>query len=283
MWVRVKFQVGVMSIELSGAGALDYLPCRYGTSKLLFRGPRRRLNNPYLAFLGGTETYGKFVMQPFPATVERNTGHVCVNLGCLNAGLDSFVHDPEILRIASEAEMTVLQVLGAQNLSNRFFRVHPRRNDRFLKASPLLSAIYRDVDFTEFSFNRHMLGHLHMQSPERFEIVRDELRQAWAARMRLLLNAVGSGVVVLWIRTRQAAPEMALGPEPALITSQMIDALRESVLDVVEVEVANSGQANDMVGMVFGQMDAPAAMQLPGPGAHELIADRVAGALRRLM
>ncbi len=273
-----------MSIELSGAGALDYLPCRYGTSKLLFRGPRRRLNNPYLAFLGGTETYGKFVAQPFPAMVERKMGRDCVNLGCLNAGLDSFVHDTEILGIASEAELTVMQVLGAQNLSNRFFRVHPRRNDRFLQASPLLSAIYRDVDFTEFSFNKHMLGHLHMLSPERFETVRDELRQAWAARMRLLLNAVGSGVVLLWVQMGRGGPEpAALGPDPALITPQMIDALRDSVLDVVEVEIAKSGRAKDMIGMVYGQMDAPAAMQLPGPGAHELIADRVVEALRRLM
>jgi len=272
-----------MSIELSGAGALDYLPCRYGTSKLLFRGPRRRLNDPYLAFLGGTETYGKFVTQPFPAVVERETGRDCVNLGCLNAGLDSFVHDTEILRIASGAELTVLQVLGAQNLSNRFFRVHPRRNDRFLQASPLLSAIYRDVDFTEFSFNKHMLGHLHMLSPERFETVRDELRQAWAARMRLLLNAVSSGVVLLWVQTEQAGAEAALGPDPALITREMIDALRDSVLEVVEVGIGKSGRAKDMVGMIYGQMDAPAAMQLPGPGAHELIAGRVVEVLRRLM
>lgn len=30
-----------MTYDALGAGALDYLPCRYGTSKLLFRGPRR--------------------------------------------------------------------------------------------------------------------------------------------------------------------------------------------------------------------------------------------------
>ena len=46
-----------MTYDALGAGALDYLPCRYGTSKLLFRGPRRPLKEPYIAFLSGTETY----------------------------------------------------------------------------------------------------------------------------------------------------------------------------------------------------------------------------------
>ncbi len=48
-----------------GQAALDYYPCRYGASKLLFRGPRRRLQGDYVAFLGGTETYGKFIETPF--------------------------------------------------------------------------------------------------------------------------------------------------------------------------------------------------------------------------
>jgi hypothetical protein len=42
-----------MTYDALGVGALDYLPCRYGTSKLLFRGPRRPLKDPYLVFMGG--------------------------------------------------------------------------------------------------------------------------------------------------------------------------------------------------------------------------------------
>ncbi len=36
--------------------------------------------------------------------------------------------------------------MGAQNLSNRFYAVHPRRNDRFLRASTLMKTIFREVD-----------------------------------------------------------------------------------------------------------------------------------------
>lgn len=272
-----------MSIEQPGAVALDYLPCRYGESKLLFRGPRRRLDAPYLAFLGGTETYGKFVPRPFVASVEQALGRDCINLGCQNAGLDSFTKDPEVLRIASGAEMTVLQVLGAQNLSNRFFRVHPRRNDRFLEPSPLLSAIYREVDFTEFSFTRHMLGRLHMLSPDRFQTVQEELRAAWIGRMRLLLDTIGSGTVLVWLRMGQADAPCDLGPEPLLVTEDMVTGLRDQVLDIVEVTVEPAGPGNDMAGMVFGEMDMPAARNMPGPAAHDTIAQHLATALGRLM
>ena len=56
-----------MAYEYAGEAALDYFPCRYGQSKLLFRGPRRRLEGAYVAAIGGTETYGKFVPDPYPA------------------------------------------------------------------------------------------------------------------------------------------------------------------------------------------------------------------------
>jgi hypothetical protein len=127
-----------MTYYALGAGALDYLPCRYGTSKLLFRGPRRPLKEPYIAFLGGTETYGKFIANPFPELIEQSIGRTCVNLGCVNAGVDVFATDPQIVKIASGADVTVLQLMGAHNMSNRFYTVHPRRKDRFLKPSTLL-------------------------------------------------------------------------------------------------------------------------------------------------
>lgn len=164
-----------MTYDALGAGALDYLPCRYGTSKLLFRGPRRSVKKPYLAFLGGTETYGKFLSNPFPALIEQSLGRTCINLGCVNAGVDVFATDVQVTEMATWADVTVVQLMGAQNMSNRFYTVHPRRNDRFLKPLALLQAIYREVDFAEFNFNKHMLQHLYRHSPGRFETVVDEL------------------------------------------------------------------------------------------------------------
>ena len=101
-----------MTYDALGAGPLDYLPCRYGTSKLLFRGPRRPLKDPYLVFMRGTETYGKFIANPFPELIEQRIGKTCINLGCVNAGVDVFATDPQVARMASGADVTVLQLMG---------------------------------------------------------------------------------------------------------------------------------------------------------------------------
>ncbi|MEO1779366.1 MAG: DUF6473 family protein, partial [Pseudomonadota bacterium] len=154
-----------MSFDTLGPGGLDYLPCRYGTSKILFRGPKRTLDAPYVAFFGGTTTYGKFVETPFPALLEQDLGMTCVNFGCVNAGVDLYAADPVLREAATQARVTVLQVISPRNMSNRFYKVHPRRNDRFIEASPLLRTIYREVDFAEFNFTNHMLQRLYLVLP----------------------------------------------------------------------------------------------------------------------
>ena len=63
-----------MAYDNLGDGALNYFPCRYGKSKLTFRGPRRRLDGHYYAVLGGTEAYGKFVPRPYAAQAEEMSG-----------------------------------------------------------------------------------------------------------------------------------------------------------------------------------------------------------------
>ena len=116
-----------MAYEHLGAGALDYYPCRYGTSKLWFRGPSKALDQPYCAVIGGSETYGKFVERPYPDLFQDKTGYPVVNLGCVNAGADVFALDETVMDICKNAEITVIQLTGAQNISNRYYSVHPRR------------------------------------------------------------------------------------------------------------------------------------------------------------
>jgi len=260
-----------MTYENLGDGALDYFPCRYGKSKLLFRGPRRRLEGDYVAFLGGTETYGKFIDKPFPALVERELGEVCVNFGWLNAGVDVFLNDTTVLEAAEGARATVIQVMGAQNMSNRFYSVHPRRNDRFLQASSLLRTVFREVDFTEYHFNRHLLQALRVTSQERYEMVRDELKQAWLARMELLLGKISGKSVVLWFADHapeDPAGEDGLGPDPLYVDHEMIDKIRPFATEVVEVTASSTAISQGIDGMVYSQMEAPAAAEMMGPTAH---------------
>ena len=102
--------------------AMDYRPCRYGRSRLLFRGPQADLDAPYLALVGGSETYGRFVSRRFGDLLTEHVGLQTLNLGAMQAGLTLIADDPVILDLASRAQLCVFQVLGAQNMSNRSFR-----------------------------------------------------------------------------------------------------------------------------------------------------------------
>ena len=93
--------VGKMTYMNMGRGSLDYFPCRYGEGKTMFRGPKRKAEGDYIAFLGGTETFGKFVARPFPRIVEEQTGQPALNLGMAHAGPDAYLADDTLLRIAS--------------------------------------------------------------------------------------------------------------------------------------------------------------------------------------
>jgi Domain of unknown function (DUF6473) len=278
--------VGGMTYERLGDSALDYFPCRYGTSKLLFRGPRRKLEGAYCAVLGGTETYGKFIAQPYPALVEAATGITMVNFGCVNAGTDVYVNDPAVIEACVKARVTVVQVTGAHNTSNRFYAVHPRRNDRFLRASTLLKAIYREVDFTEFHFTRHMLSALLTLSPERFAVVAEELQAAWVARMKLLLGKTEGQTVVLWMsnHTPEEADEIGgLGQDPVLVNRDMIEAIRPYATDVVEVVSSIKARTSGLEGKVYSTLEEPAAQETPGPLMHEEVAAALMPVVERML
>ncbi|MEL6467701.1 MAG: DUF6473 family protein [Pseudomonadota bacterium] len=263
-----------MSIESLGPGGLDYLPCRYGNSKVLFRGPRRSLDDPFVAFFGGTITYGKFVQTPFPDLIEQTIGTTCVNFGSLNGGVDVFATDPYLRDVSGMAMTTVIQITSPRNMSNRFYRVHPRRNDRFVEASALLRAIYREVDFAEFNFTNHMLTRLQLMSPERFETVVEELQTAWVARMRLVLSQINGRTVLLWA-SRQTPEESAedLEGDLGLVSRPMIDKVSELATEYVEAVISPDAAGAGTDGMVFSEMDAPAARAMLGPVAHREIAE----------
>ena len=266
--------VGIITFNAMGPGSLDYLPCRYGTSRLLFRGPRRDLDAPYLAFIGGTETYGKFIADPFPALIEQQIGMTCANFGLPNAGIDAFAHDPFVPGAAAKSQITVLQVMGAQNMTNRFYSVHPRRNDRFVSASNLLRTIYAEVDFADFHYNRHLVTELASVSAERFATVRAELQAAWVARMRLLLKQVQGKSIVLWFSDHRPRSGDVKNTEdiddgdPLFVTAEMMAEVSNLATEVVQVVASKKAQAAGTEGMVYAEMESVVAAEMLVPDAH---------------
>lgn len=256
-----------MAFEHPGDGALDYLPCRYGKSRLLFRGPKKSLQGRYAVFFGGTETYGKFIEYPFADLVGGALDFPTINMGCVNAGIDVYARDQPLMQIADRADVAVIQVMGAQNMSNRFYSVHPRRNDRFIGPSALMQTIYREVDFTDYAFTRHMLQALRDRCERRFGLVVEELKAAWVARMRTWMESMACRKVLLWLSEREPVEEdCAL--DPLFVDRRMLEQIRPYVDDIVEVVRLPAMNDLHTEGMVFSELEAQAAQQTPGVAVH---------------
>lgn len=273
-----------MSFDALSPGGLDYLPCRYRRSKTLFRGPRRSLDAPYVAFFGGTTTYGKYISSPFPDLIEAEIGVTCANLGAMNAGIDVYAADSVLHDMSHNARVTVLQITSPRNISNRFYKVHPRRNDRFVEASALLRAIYREVDFAEFNFTNHMLHRLQLVSSDRFKTVVAELQAAWSARMRLVLDQMSGTTILLWASaTHPQETAEDISADPAFVTRAMVDDLRPMVTHCVEVAASQDAISAGTEGMVFADMEKAAAQAMLGPCVHREVADALVPILRSLL
>lgn len=230
-----------MSIRFAGKFLPDVQSCHYGHARLNFRGPERDLRQDFVAVLGGSEAYGPQVALPFPALMEPCLGMGVANLAQAQASADFYLTEPAVLEVAAKARAVAVVVMGAANQSNSFYRVHPRRNDRFIQASPQLRALYPEVDFTEFHFTQHLLRHLHAVSAKRFDVVVQELREVWIERMRELLGRIPVPLVLTWIARigpPAAGGAVDLGQKPVLVDADMLAQLLDLVSDYTEMTLA---------------------------------------------
>ncbi len=279
--------MGVVMMPLqAGAGALDYFLCRYAQSRAVFRGPLRDLSRPYVAMLGGSPTFGKYVATPFPALVEAATGTSVVNLGALNAGPDFYLSDPAVLDVAAGAEVAVVQITGAEALSNPYYSVHSRRNDRFLTATPALRALFPEVDFADIHFTRHLLLVLARTDQARFSTIVQALKANWLARMRDLLAQLPPCRVLLWLADgAPPAQDSAhdLDQAPLLVDAVMLAELQPAVSAVIEAIPSHKARNEGTTYMHYPETEATLARCLPGSTMHREIADLLAPCVRSLL
>ncbi|MFQ6553503.1 DUF6473 family protein [Aestuariibius insulae] len=211
----------------------DYQDCRYGQSRLAFRGPMVVPDDRTITFIGGAETFGRYMEVPFPTLVSRKMNRPVVNLGFPNAGPDLLGSDPDLIEICNRSAAVVFQVPDALNLSNRLYRVHRRRNDRFIGASGQLRDLFEDVDFSQFTFTRHMLGAVWEAAPDQFDVLRTEMQTAWRHRMRVLLSRFTVPVILLWLSDKPPRPPHwgdegnPLATRPILVSGEMLKAAGE--------------------------------------------------------
>ena len=276
-WVDMTYE------RLADAG-LNYFPCRYGKSRLMFRGPKCRLDAPYVAVIGGTETYGKFCPAPYPDVLEDHIGMSVVNFGAVNAGIDVFKDDATILDICSGARAVVLQIMGAHNLSNRFYSVHPRRNDRFLMAAPALRELYQDIDFTDFNFTRHLVQSLSDADVDKFARVKQELQTAWVWRMRGLIGAIAAPVILLWMAPRSpaASDDLFVASDPLFIDDMLLQRVQGGTVKTISVRSDEAAVKPTKEGLIFSEIEAAAAAEVPNAVAHRIAAEALAEGLQQI-
>lgn len=271
----------VVNIAANTKAAIDYQICTYPGSRLRFRGPARSLGGPYISVLGGSEAFGKFVERPFADLLEARVKQPVANFGVMQAGLTLFLDDPVILKAASAGRLTIIQILGAQNMSNRFYSVHPRRNDRFLVASETLQALYPGLDFTEFNFTGHLLATLEDRGGAAFDQVVAELRTAWVHRMVRLLQTIQGDCLLLWMAERapdSAAMSISDG-DPLFVDRPMLDALLPHASGLVEVVASRRAMDEGLSARGYLPGEEAAALALPGPRFHAEAADALADAI----
>ena len=267
-------------------GSLEYCLYRFGKSRSRFRGPRPDLSRPYIACLGGSETFGRFVPHSYAQLLQSRLGMTCANFARPNAGPGFFLDDPSVLLAAREARAVVIAVMGAQNLSNRFYRVHPRHNDRVIATSDFLKTLFPALDGGDIHYTGHLLETLSGLDPERFQIVVEELKIAWVARMTALLERVKGRTILLWAADHappeptDSAHRAPLAPAPRFVDQAMLDRISPLATRVVEYTPSDQARAAGTGGMVHTPAEADAARCLPGVKMHAEIANLLAGVFR---
>jgi len=152
-----------------------------------------------------------------------------------------------------------------------------------------MQAIYNDVDFSDFTFTRHMLGSLYEKSAERFDIVVQELREAWVARMRNMLGQIGPRAVLLWFSTEPLDDtpwnmrESGMQSDPLFINAEMIDSLRDIVSDVVVANPSEIALGQGTRGMYFSPMQQKAASEMLGVACHQEATAKLVPSLRKVI
>ena len=267
-----------MSYVRLSNGGVDYAPCRYPGSDLVFRGPVRDLSGAYAAMLGDGEIFGRFMEAPLPDLLEQCTGTAVLNLGVSNAGIEAFLNDEGILSLCRRAKKVVVQVTGAHWVSNPFYMVHRRRNDRFIRPTALMRKVFPNLDFTEIHFTGHLLQEMARVSESRFALVRDELRRAWVNKMLAFIESIGKPIILLWLSDH--APEKQggssdLATSPLLVDRAMLDTVVAAGARLVEVVATEEEISAGYERMLFGPAEGPAARQFLGPVAHQEAARRL--------
>ena len=224
------------------ARPVDFILCQYGNSKNLFRGPKKSCKHSYGVCLGGADTFGGKVPGPFSAILEREMGMPVFNLGAQHSGAGFYTEDDAILEIVENAQVIFIEAPIVVNQSNPFYRVHPRRNDRFVTALGPLYDLFPEADFVECHFTKHLITKLISIDSVRADIVFRALQDEWGRNLTIMRARWCAKTVVHWYKTLQASQPQFEFPVADLIgfNTELYNAVSQVQEQVVSIQLAMS-------------------------------------------
>ena len=124
----------MVSYELCGDGRVQSI--LFYVKKAIQKfvsGSEKSCKHSYGVCLGRADTLGQS-SDPFSALLEREIGMPILNLEARHSGAGFNIEDDAIHEIIENAQVIFVEARSVVNQSNPFYRVHPRRNDRFVTA-----------------------------------------------------------------------------------------------------------------------------------------------------
>ncbi|MGB0853327.1 MAG: DUF6473 family protein [Pikeienuella sp.] len=273
-----------MTYQKPDQALINYDVYQWGRLKQIYRGPQISFEQPYVACLGAAQTFGRYAKHPFPTLLGQALNMPCANFGTGGAGPGFFLRDSMVLEAASNAEVCIVQVMSARSLSNRMFQVKPKRNAQIKAVSNALSSLFPHMDFETFTYAHNMLNQISADDPEKFLAVERELKSAWVARTRLMLEAIHTKKILLWFSERQPDENMRHRPNkdmlkyPHYVDQAMIDEIAPSVDQIVYC-VSSAGLPQSLLVKGDPVLQTPFGMPIrenryyPSPEMHQLAAD----------
>jgi hypothetical protein len=144
------------------------------------------------------DTFGGKFPDPFSAMLEREMCLPNLNLCAQHSGAGFYTEDDAIHEIIENAQVVFIEALSIVNQSNPFYRVHPRRNDRFVTAVGLLYDLFPETDFVECHFTKHLITKLITIDAALADIVFRTLRDQWLRNLTIMRARWCAKTVVHW-------------------------------------------------------------------------------------
>ncbi len=260
-----------MSLITPNVGDVADAGYRFGTNETLFRGQAPDLSKPYTVFLGAGETYGQYVEMPFPNLLGRELPIQCVNWGVPGGGPTHFLRDPVLQDACNKARLCVITAGHAWAISNRLYTVLHRDNSAISDVSDQLIALFPNVDVDSFERVRPMLVALQNSSPDNFKVLEMEIREAWLARMREMVERIETRTVLFVMGDHllddpSLSENRRIGPE--LVSRVMLNRLAGYVDHFVVYEASEEAQSLDGEDRIYDESDATASLSYPGERMH---------------